>query len=383
MSVTASNSRSERYHATRRVTVIGGVLDLVLGVLKILTGLLSGSQALVADGVHSVSDLVTDVMVIWAAREASRGPDDNHPYGHQRIETVASIVLGAMLVAVALGLGLQAARSIWSGGLPVPGAAALAVAAFSVLGKEAIFRYTMAVARRYDSDLLRSNAWHSRSDALSSIVVLVGVAGTMAGYPALDAAAAMVVAAMIIWVGARMAWRGTSELIDTGLEPRQVARIRDAARQVDGVHDVHDLRTRRMGTEIYLDGHILVDPRISVSEGHRVGEAVRHRLHRDFPGITDITIHIDAEHDENYQKSAHLPLRQDVDSLLAEYWTAVPEAGLVSGKIIHYLDGKLHLEIRLPLACFDDPATAMDAATRLKQALAGEPRIAGVEVLFV
>lgn len=382
MNIPSQSTRAQRYQATKRVTVIGGVLDLVLGVLKITTGYLAASQALVADGVHSISDLATDFMVIWAAREASREPDENHPYGHQRIETMATILLGAALAVVALGIAWDAARSALTGDIRTPGAAALVVAGLSIFGKEIIFRYTMNVANRFDSELLRSNAWHSRSDALSSVVVVVGVAGSIVGYVYLDAAAAIVVAAMIVWVGGRMSWRGAQDLIDTGVHPGKVKEIQRTVHGVPGVRDVHDLRTRRMGNEIYLDGHVLVDPKVSVSEGHRIGEAVRHRMRREHGNITDITIHIDAEDDEEYQKSSHLPLRQETDALLEEYWSQVPEAKLISGKTLHYLGGKLHIEVRLPLDAFSDIEAASDAAKRLKQALAGEPRIADIKVLF-
>jgi cation diffusion facilitator family transporter len=382
MSEAAANTRNERYRATRRVTIIGGVLDLVLGILKLVVGYIASSQALIADGVHSMSDLATDFMVIWAAREASRAPDANHPYGHQRIETLATIVLGLALTAVAIGITWDAAQTALGGDAPTPGVAALLVAGFSVISKEAIYRYTMHVANALDSELLRSNAWHSRSDALSSIVVIVGVAGTIMGYTYFDALAAIVVALMIIWVGGRMTWRGVQDLIDTGVHPSEVKQIQQAVKNVDGVRDAHDLRTRRMGNEVYLDGHVLVDPKLSVSEGHRIGEAVRHRLRNEFSNITDITIHIDAEDDAAYQKSAHLPLRGDADALLREHWARIPEAGLITRRIYHYLDGKLHVEIHLPLEAFSGIEQAGDAAARLRQAVAGDPRIEQVDVLF-
>lgn len=382
MTAAASRARDQRYFATRRVTIIGGILDLVLGILKLIIGYIASSQALIADGVHSLSDLATDFMVIWAAREASRAPDADHPYGHQRIETLATIVLGLALAAVAVSIAWNAAQTAVGGEVPTPGLAALVVAGFSVLSKEAIFRYTMHVASQLNSELLRGNAWHSRSDALSSIVVIIGVTGTIVGYTYFDAMAAIVVAAMIVWVGGKMAFGGMRQLIDTGVEPGKVREIETTVRNVDGVRDAHDLRTRRMGNEVYLDGHVMVDPKLSVSEGHRIGEAVRHRLRNQYPDITDITIHIDAEDDEAYQRSTHLPLRREADALLDEYWAQLPEARLITRRIYHYLDGKLHVEVHLPLESFSGVEQAGDAAKRLRQAAAGDPRLAQVEVLF-
>lgn len=382
MNPAAPASKTRRYHATRRVTLIGGMVDLVLGVGKIVVGTLATSQALVADGVHSLSDLATDFMVIWAAREASREPDAGHPYGHQRIETLATIALGIALAAVAVGIAWDAARSALAGDLSVPGMAALLMAGLSVAGKEAVFRYTMHVANKFDSELLRSNAWHSRSDALSSMVVIVGVAGSMAGYAYWDALAAIVVAAMILWVAGRMIWRGAQELIDTGVQPGRAREIEETIKAVPGVRDIHDLRTRRMGNEIYLDGHVLVEPKLSVSEGHRIAEAVRHRLRGEFRDITDVTIHVDAEDDTAYQRSAHLPMREEVNKLLDDYWSPIPEADLIRRRTLHYLDGKLHVEVHLPLEAFSGVEAATTAARRLREAVTGDPRIAVVDVLF-
>lgn len=382
MNASSASNKAQRYRATKRVTVIGGVVDLLLGILKIITGYAATSQALVADGVHSLSDLATDIIVIWAAREASRAPDANHPYGHQRIETLGTIVLGMTLGVVALSIAWDAAQAALSGEVSIPGFTALLVAGLSVVSKETIFRYTMNVAKQFDSELLRSNAWHSRSDALSSIVVIVGVAGSIIGYTYFDALAAIVVATMIVWVSGKMIRGGVQDLIDTGIDPNKVKEIEQTVNNVQGVCDVHDLRTRRMGNETYLDGHVLVDPKLSVSEGHRIGEAVRHRLRNEFTDITDIIIHIDAEGDEAYRKSERLPLRQGADALLNEYWAPIPEAQLIERRTLHYLDGKLHVEVHLPLEAFSGVEQAMEAAQKLRQAVAGDPQIANLEVLF-
>ena len=166
------------------------------------------------------------------------------------------------------------------------------------------------------------------------------------------------------------------------MHPSRVREIEQTAIDVHGVRNVHDLRTRRMGNEVYLDGHVQVDPKLSVSEGHRIAEAVRHQLRKEFTDITDITIHIDAEDDEAYQRSSHLPLREELDALLADYWAQVPEAALIKRKTFHYLNGKLQLEIHLPLQEFSDLEQAKKAAQNLRRAVAGDPRISEVQVLF-
>lgn len=373
----------QRYRETKKVTLIGAAVDLGLGITKIIVGKLAYSQSLIADGIHSISDLATDFLVIWAAKEATREPDANHPYGHQRIETVATITLGLLLVAVAAAIGLNAISGLIKQ-IPIqtPTYWALIVATLSVLSKEAIYQYTMRVADRLQSNLLRSNAWHSRSDALSSIVVIIGVGGSMLGLLYLDAVAAVVVALMIIYIALKMIWHGVRELIDTGVDEERLAAIRQTALQVDGVSDLHDIRTRRMGSDIYLDGHVLVDPRLSVSEGHRIGDEVYATLRAKFENLADITIHIDAEDDAQYQKSSHLPLRPELTSRLNSYWQDIPESHSIDRTVLHYLNGRVRVEVWMP---FTQLQTA-DDSSRIKQQLweacRQDQQIESVEVLF-
>ncbi|MDJ0955860.1 MAG: cation diffusion facilitator family transporter [Arenicellales bacterium] len=376
-------SKSQRYKETKRATLVGAVVDLSLGVTKIVVGKLAYSQSLIADGVHSLSDLATDALVVWAAKEAHREPDADHPYGHQRIETVATISLGLLLAVVAVAIGFNAISGVIEQvPLHTPTFWALVVAALSVLSKEAIYQYTMRVADRIQSDLLRSNAWHSRSDALSSIVVIIGVGGSMLGLVYLDAIAAVIVAVMIVYVALKMIWQGVTELIDTGIDADQLSAIRDTALQTEGVTDIHDLRTRRMGSDIYLDGHVLVEPRLSVSEGHRIGDAVYNDLKKNFENLADVTIHIDAEDDEKYQQSSHLPLRSELTSRLKKYWQDIPESKNISRIVLHYLSGQLQIEVWIPM----DQLETLDDGDRIKRALREacnhDQQIETVEVLF-
>jgi cation diffusion facilitator family transporter len=271
------DASGERYRATRNVTLVGSALDLTLGIAKIIVGTLAHSQALIADGIHSLSDLGTDFMVLYAARHAHRKPDREHPYGHGRIETAATVALGIALVAVAAGIAWDSLRRLFDPDLLLqPGPLALTVAIISVLSKEWIYHYTMRVARRLNSNMLKANAWHSRSDAISSVVVVIGIIGVMLGYPFLDAVAAVVVALLIAKIGWDLTWSSLRELIDTALDAEEVKRIRDSIMKVDGVRTLHMLRTRRSGGSAFVDVHILVDPQVSVSEGHQIGE--RHQV---------------------------------------------------------------------------------------------------------
>ena len=246
-----------------------------------------------------------------------------------------------------------------------------------------MYRYTVRAARRFRSNLLEANAWHARSDAASSVVVIVGVGGALLGLGYLDALAAVVVSWMIGRMGYRLARRSVEELIDTGLEPEQVEAIRGALMEVDGVSDLHMLRTRQMGPKTLVDVHILLDDsKLSVSEGHQISETARAELIRKFDDIEDVTVHIDPEDDEEIAQGRHLGLRGDVEARLRAAWADVPEAEAIQRITLHYLDGRIQVEVELPL----DLALGGDAPEpirrRFEQALKEEPDVSEVRVLF-
>ncbi len=377
--------RDRRYREVRRVTVVGTWIDLALGAGKITAGWLAHSQALIADGVHSLSDLGTDVLVLVAAHHARAAADDEHPYGHERIETVATVLLGAVLVVVGAGIAWDAVsrlfhpERLWS---PEPWA--LAVAALSVAIKEGLYQYTRRSARRLRSALLEANAWHHRSDAASSVVVIIGVGAVLAGLRDLDALAALVVAYMIARVGIELARRGLRELIDTGLAPERVALIRRAILDVDGVRDLHLLRTRQMGGKALVDVHILLDdPRLSVSEGHQISEAVRAQLIASIDDVEDVTVHIDPEDDQDLPPGGvDLALRAELLERLERCWSGIDEAAEVRRVLLHYLDGRVHVELELPLRLVGGEADAERLRERFREAIADEPEVADVRLLF-
>jgi len=337
-----------RYRDIRKVTLVGAVVDLVLGVAKILVGVIASSQALIADGIHSLSDLATDFLVLFAAKHAHRQADDEHPYGHGRIETVATVVLGVSLVAVAVGISYDAVRRLMAPELLLhPGWLALLVAVISVLSKELIYQYTARAARRLRSKMLHANAWHSRSDAISSIIVVIGVIATMLGYPSFDALAAVAVALMVAKIGWDLLWKSLQELIDTALDPERVEAIRETIMAIDGVRTCHMLRTRHSGSDALVDVHILVDPALSVSEGHQIGEAVRWRLIKTIDDVSDVTVHIDPEDDELASACAGLPLRDEVLRRLEQQWQHLDIGERLDKVVVHYLDGKVHVEVFL------------------------------------
>lgn len=349
-----SVSKVEESRIAQRVTLVGAALDAVLGVLKIGVGGLAGSQALIADGIHSLSDLVTDAGVLLVTRMSRAAPDQEHPYGHARFETLGTLALGAVLLVVAGGLAQDSLLRLFAGEFGVPGAAALGVAALSIVSKEWIFRYTRRAARRISSALLLANAWHSRSDALSSIAVLVGVAGAMAGWPWLDLIAAVAVAVMIGQVGWSLIAGAARELVDTGLSPRQLSEVRLAAMDIPGVLGIHGLRSRRMGSTVLLDLDLEVPASISVSEGHQIAWKVANSLRERFAEVDDVQVHVDPDARAPH---ARLPMRGRAESELLQRWRPLLDAP-VERLVLHYEERGVRVEMFLSEA--PEPA-AIDA----------------------
>lgn len=379
----AASAQDERYRESRKVTLIGSVVDLTLGVAKIAVGYIGSSAALIADGIHSLSDLVTDGLVLFAMKHGSREADEAHPYGHGRIETLFTIILGVALIAVAIGIGWDAVERLTHPDLLMhPGWLALSVALVSIVAKEAIYHYTLAAAKKFKSNLLRANAWHSRSDAISSFIVAIGVIGYMIGFEYLDAVAAIGVAMMIAKIGWELSWHSAQELIDTAMDPEQVEKIRQAILSVDGVKALHMLRTRRMGSDGLVDVHILVNSRISVSEGHRISDRVRAEIMGHEDSVTDVTVHIDPEDDEAAAPSADLPLREEILRRLEQRWQGVNTAQYIENTVLHYLDGKIHVEVLLPLDRMEDVSNAQRTARELTRLAKIDEDIAEVQVRF-
>ena len=363
-------------HAASRVTLIGMFLDAFLGVIKVIGGTLFHSQALVVDGIHSFTDVVSDWVVLAVMRLSRKGPDADHPYGHQRIETLGTLLLGSILIAVGAALAWENILRLLSGeDLAVPGWPVLVAAAISVGSKEWIYRYTRHVGIRIRSDLLIANAWHSRTDAFSSVVVLLSTIGAMLGFVWLDVVAAVVIAGIIIHIGWKFTWDSVKELVDTGLSEEDTRMLMNIAMETDGVRNVHELRSRRMGHDILLDVHLVVRPEISVSEGHQIGMKVVAGMREALGNILDINFHIDAENDEKYPHPAEpdLPSREQVREYLQNALGELPHHSRLR---LHYLKNQVHLELFLDE---DHPAPELTNET-VRQVLADYPWFGSVRV---
>lgn len=284
---------AERAAAASRSTWVSVAVNLALTLVQVVVGLLSKSQGLVADGIHSLSDLVADFVVLFASHHSRKDADKEHPYGHQRFETGASLALGLLLLLVGVGMlgsaihKLQAPESI-----PQVHIAALWVAGAALLAKELLFRYMLAVAKRVKSSMLVANAWHARSDAASSLVVALGIVGNLAGYPILDPIAALIVGFMVAKMGWSFTWDALHDLMDRAIDEQELEAICRTLVETPGVVGVHDVRTRKMGDMIVVDAHLEVEATITVEEGHGIAVEARRRVlqrHR----VLNLMTHVD------------------------------------------------------------------------------------------
>lgn len=372
-----------RYREGRTVTWVSVAVNLGLTVTQIVVGTLAHAQSLVADGFHSLSDLVADFMVLVANYHSRHPADAGHPYGHHRIETVASFALGLLLVATGGGILWAAAGRIQHlEELPSVAPIALWVAGAALLAKEGLFRYMLHVGEKLRSPMLIANAWHARSDAASSLVVAVGIAGSLFGYRFLDPVAAVIVGFMILRMGAVFSWDAVRELMDEGLSDLEVAAIRDTVRETPGVLGLHDLRTRRMAQKILIDAHIQVDGHISVSEGHRIGDEVRRRVLAAHEDVIDMLVHIDPEDDMRAASSTKLPDRQVLLDHLGEILRdqALPELRTVQ---LHYLGGRAEAEIFFDAAGIPDSDGLALLERTLADRLSGDVYFRSVNVHWI
>ena len=327
----AAAQSAEKHRVARKSTFVSIALNTVLMTLQIVIGVFAHSQALVADGVHSLADLISDFVVLIANRHSGAKPDADHNYGHSRYETVASLFLGALLIAVGVGMLWRAGTRLADlQNIPAVHMSALAVAVLVLISKESLFRYMLREAQRVRSAMLIANAWHARSDAASSLVVALGIVGSLAGVRLLDPIAAAIVGFMVARMGWMFGWDALQDLSDRALDETATADMRALLLSTPGVRDVHEMRTRKMGDFALVDAHILVDPLISVSEGHYIAESARLRVLAD-NRVLDALIHVDPENDAVARPPVDLPTRERV---IAEVNAALASNGVKAAESI-------------------------------------------------
>jgi cation diffusion facilitator family transporter len=275
----------------RKVTLLGSVVNIILTILQLIGGLLTGSQALIADSVHSLSDLFSDFVVLVANKLASAPPDDDHPYGHGKYETLGAIFLSALICLTGFGLAFNATLNFENP--QRPGTWALAFAILGLIAKEALYHYTLKAGKRIRSQLLIANASHHRSDAVSSLASFAGIAGAVFINPILDPVAALIVGILIVRMGLTIGWQGLQELLDASLEGELLEQIQQEALKQPQAKSVHNIRARRMGPYILVDFHLDVPAELTILEAHTISEIVELNILTLFPQVSEVLIHLD------------------------------------------------------------------------------------------
>ncbi|MFN7834502.1 MAG: cation diffusion facilitator family transporter [Burkholderiaceae bacterium] len=341
----------------RRSTLVSAAVNIVLSAAQIIVGFWAHSQALIADGLHSLSDLIADGVVLFVNRHSHKGPDDDHHYGHARFENAASLLLGLLLIVVGLGMLYSAVDKITDvGNIPTVHMAALWMALSALLAKEVLFRYMLARAQQVKSDMLTANAWHARSDAASSLVVSIGVIGNLLGYPLMDPLASLVIGLVICRTGGSFALKSLHQLTDRALPEEKTSALRELLRAIPGVIDVHDLKTRQMGDDALIDVHISVNPWISVSEGHWIAARARSELVSQ-PHVLDVHIHVDPL-DADASLGLPLPMRKAVRAFFdTDDKAHLPRPVELQ---LHYLQGRLQLDVVFERLLSEEDAVAWE-----------------------
>ena len=291
----ADRGRPSREADVRKVTWIGLLTNIGLASLKFAAGYFGRSQALIADAIHSLTDTMTDIAVIAGSHYWSRPPDENHPYGHRRLETLVTAFIGLMLAAAGIGIGWEAISTLHGKQAPPPGWIAFYAAMVSIVVKEVLYRWTAAVGKKIKSPALAANAWHHRTDAISSLPVLVAVGGALLfpSWSFLDRLGAVIVSIFILHAAMKIIWPAISELIDAGAPEEIQKKIAEMACRTGGVREVHAIRSRYISSSIQIDMHIVVDGDISVREGHTIADAVENNIITGIPEALEVVVHVD------------------------------------------------------------------------------------------
>jgi cation diffusion facilitator family transporter len=372
----------KRTQSAQKVTIIGAVIDFLLAIFKVVAGILGNSGALIADGIHSFSDLLSDAVVLYTTKHSAEAADDEHPYGHERFETVATLGLAVILAIIGLGIIFDAVKNFSEPSELTQHTLLLSVAVLSIFSKEMLYWYTLKIAKTYQSNLLKANAWHHRSDALSSVVVLAGIIGSLNGYLYLDSVAAIVVGLMILMVAWELGLSATKELVDTSIDIEQVKKVKTAIGMISGVNNVHSLRTRKIGHAISADVHVQVDPFLSVSEGHIISVNVERIAKECLEDLMDVTVHIDPEDDETAAPCEHLPERAVALGILNKALFNNECDGEIERIQLHYLDGKIHVDFFLPLNCLSADKSHNQVLDKLTEVVGALPDFGNIKVYF-
>ena len=281
--------------AAMRVSVLSIFINIALSLLKLLAGVIAKSGAMISDAVHSVSDVLSTFVVIAGVRLAGKKPDNEHPYGHERMECVAAVVLAVVLAATGVGIGISGVQKIassGSGSLEVPGVLALVAAIVSIVVKELMYQYTRRTAKKIRSGALMADAWHHRSDALSSVGSLVGVLGARLGFPVLDPLASVIICMFIEKAAVDIFRDAIDKMVDKSCPEETVESMKAVITQTDGVLGIDEIKTRLFGSKVYAEVEIAVDAEKTIVEAHDIAERVHSEIETNFPEVKHCMVHV-------------------------------------------------------------------------------------------
>ncbi|ETT01080.1 cation diffusion facilitator family transporter [Providencia sp. PROV188] len=285
--------QQEKFKAAKKSTLISVAVNTLLSIWQIIVGIFSHSSGLIADGIHTLSDLVADFVVLIANKKSHKKPDADHPYGHFRYENGASLILGIILLIVGVGMGWSAVEKMINPDLiPEVHTIALVAALTALVAKEGLFRYMLHVANKVNSSMLVANAWHARSDAASSLVVAIGIIGSLCGIRILDPIAALIVGTFVFRMGFKFTYQSMQDLMDKGADEETLEQLSDVLRGIPGVKGFHDLKTRKSGDFFLVDVHLELDGQMTILEGHDIAVNVRKQLMKN-PQVLDVMTHLD------------------------------------------------------------------------------------------
>ena len=352
---------SKQSSLPKSITILGFISNLLLAIGKGFVGYIAQSSALIADAGHSLSDLFSDLITYWSLHFSQQPRDENHPYGHGRFETVGSFIIALMLIATGIGVVWHTFQRVES---PViPGELALWAAGISIVIKELLYQLTHRIGKKQNSRILIANAWHHRSDAVSSIAALIGITGATLGFPMLDPIAGFLVAGLIIKSGVDIGYSSIRELTDEVAEQEVIEKILQTLEGIEGVEHFHQVRARRMGPHLLVDLHLEVDCMMTVSAAHQVAERVRWHILETMPSVNEVMIHVDAEQDNEEGEIILMRPQTEIEMDIQQALKAIPEITGISHIYCHFLKQKLSVQVDILV----DPEMKVRQAQKLGQ----------------
>lgn len=330
-----------------QVTLIGVVTNLLLALIKGGAGVLANSSAMVSDAVHSLSDLISDIVTLWAIYVSRLPKDQNHPYGHGRFETIGTLFIALMLILAAIATAANSFSSIERS--TIPGTLALWGAVISIVLKEALYHYSKIIGKKTNSRLLLANAWHHRTDAFSSVIALIGVGGAILGYSFLDPIAGILVSGWILKAGISIGYESLKELTDAETNNEIIEEVEKILSLTQGVKRFHEVRARSMGNYTLVDLHVQVSEKTSVSVAHQVAERVKHNIVLKIPEVSDVLVHIDAEDDSGNKPPVLMRPEEEIRRDIQEVVSSSPQIICISHMLCHFLQERLTVELNIEL----------------------------------